>query len=226
MTQLETRYPCPVCIGAMLQKSVIVENPMLAIDHCPRCGGVWFDYGEVQQLRRCEPKVLWELVAQHTHVHQMQCHDCHTHLSRNDAKCAACGRVNTLDCPKCGRAMHTESFDQLRLDACRDCRGVWFDRHELHAIWKIELDAVMKKRGALAKAGHTTRDGGFVLLDALAWDPWLTYYGAHAIGHGASAAGELLGSAPGAVMGAGEVVAEAAASVFETIVEIIGGIFG
>jgi Zn-finger nucleic acid-binding protein len=226
MTQLETRYPCPVCLGATLQKSVVKENPLLTIDHCARCGGVWFDYGEVQQLRRCEPKVLWELVAQHAHVHQMQCRGCQAYLSRNDHTCSGCGRKNELECPRCGRALHLEAYHDWRFDACTECRGVWFDRHELDAIWRIEVNALTEARQQKFAAGQATRDGGLVLLDALAFDPWLTFYGVHALGQVASGGVNVIGSVPEIAGGVGDVVAEAAGSVFETIAEIIGSIFG
>jgi Zn-finger nucleic acid-binding protein len=216
MTQLETRYPCPVCLGATLKKSMIAEHPRLTIDHCPRCGGVWFDYGEVQQLRRSEPKVLWELVAQREAVHQMQCHACQAFVGRSDEKCAGCGRANVLDCPKCGRQMAVEFYQGMRLDACTHCRGVWFDRHELDAIWRMEMTALQQARQQHLERGE---HGAFIVLDALMWDPITMFYGAHVLG-------EVAGAAPELVLGAGEVVAEAAGSVFETIVEIISGIFG
>lgn len=216
MTQLETRYPCPVCLGATLNKSVVVEQPQLAVDYCPRCGGVWFDYGEIQQLRRCEPKILWGLVAQRDEVHQMQCHACEAFVGRADERCAGCGRENLLDCPKCGRQMLVEHYDAMRLDACMHCRGVWFDRHELDAIWRMEMGALLKQRKQHLERGE---HGAFIVLDAMMWDPISMYYGAHIVGHAVSAAPEL-------AAGAAEVIAEAAGGVFETIVEIIAGIFG
>ena len=225
MTTLESRLRCPVCLGSTLQKSVVVEKPdTLTIDHCVRCGGVWFDYGEVQQLRRCEPRVLWELVAQHTHVHQMQCHGCSAHVNRNDEKCAGCGRQNLLECPSCSRAMHVESYQGMRLDACVDCKGVWFDRHELSSIWRMEMNALLRTRKRTM--GENAKDGGVVLLDALAWDPWLTFYGVHALSEGVSLGGNAIAGAGEVAGGIGEVIADAAGSVFETIADIIGGIFG
>ena len=226
MTQLETRYPCPVCLGATLQKSVVIESPQLMIDHCPRCGGVWFDFGEVQQLRRADPKVLWELVAPHTEVHRMQCHKCQAYVERNESRCAGCGHANLLDCPKCGKALNVAYHSGLRLDACAHCKGVWFDRHELDEIWRIELDAALKRRSRMQAAGYTATDAPFVLLEALTYDPWLTYYGLHATGHVAGGVAEALSMAPDVAVGAGEAVAEAASSVFEVIVDIIGGFFG
>ncbi|HEY0809635.1 MAG TPA: zf-TFIIB domain-containing protein [Longimicrobiales bacterium] len=226
MTQLETRYPCPVCLGAKLQKTAIDEAPQLVIDHCPRCGGVWFDYGEVQQLRRCAPKVLWEIVAPHTEAHRMQCPDCHTYLGRDDVVCTNCRRLNVLTCPKCAQEMHVAFHEGIRLDACMSCKGVWFDRHELEHIWRIKLEAALQHRSRLQAAGENAVAAPIVLLDALTWDPWLAFYGIEAASHIGGAAVNVLGAAPEVLSGAGEVVTEAASSVFEAIVEFISGLFG
>jgi Zn-finger nucleic acid-binding protein len=225
MTTLETRYPCPVCLGATLQKTAIDEAPELVIDHCVRCGGVWFDYGEVQQLRKCAPKVLWEIVAPHTHVHRMQCHDCHTYLERDDIVCTNCQRKNVLTCPKCVQEMHVAFHEGIRLDACMSCKGVWFDRHELEHIWRLELNTALAKRSRMREVGENVAAAPIVLLDALTWDPWLAYYGIEAAAHAGGAAVNVLSHAPEALSGAGEVVAEAASGVFEAIVEFISGLF-
>ena len=116
--------------------------------------------------------------------------------------------------------------DGLRLDVCAHCKGVWFDRHELEAIWRIELDSALKRRARLYAAGQTTAEAPIVVLDALTFDPWLTYYGLEALVHGGAGTVELVRGAGEIASGAGEVVAEAASSVFETIVDIISGIFG
>ena len=226
MTTLETRYGCPVCLGATLQKTAINEAPHLVIDHCARCGGMWFDYGEVQQLRRCPPKVLWEVVAPHTHVHRMQCPDCSTYLGRDDVVCTNCRRSNVLACPKCAQQMHVAFHDGIRLDACINCKGVWFDRHELEHIWRIKLEAALKRRSRLQADGQTAGEVPLVLLDALTWDPWLAFYGIEAAEHAGGAAVNVLSAAPEALSGAGGAVAEAASSVFEAIVELIAGLFG
>ena len=65
-----------------------------------------------------------------------------------------------------------------------------------------------------------------MLLDAMIFAPDLVFLGAHAAGTAAAAAVEGLAHAPEVVAAAGGVVAEAASSVFEVIVEIVAGIFG
>ena len=74
--------------------------------------------------------------------------------------------------------------------------------------------------------------GSLVLLDALTYDPFLTYYGLHAAGYAIGGAAEVLSRAPDAIANAPEAIAgladaagDVASSVFETIVDIISGLF-
>ena len=216
MTELQLKWSCPVCLGATLQKSTIKDNAPLTRDYCKRCGGIWFDQGEVQHLRRFNAEQLWQVVAPMDGVHRMQCHSCTSLLERGADKCAQCGWVVELDCPSCGVPMQAGEHQGVQLDVCRKCKGVWFDRHELAEVWRMEFNAALLRR----QGGGAF--GGVVLLDALAYDPFLMFYGAHAAGHvlsaGAQAAGSVL---PDVASAAGE----AASSVFETIVDIIGSIF-
>jgi Zn-finger nucleic acid-binding protein len=236
MKKMEARYRCPVCLGATLEKVRLgmpdarnADVPDLVLDHCPRCGGVWFDHGEVQQLRRVDPAELWSKIAQRSEGHQMQCHNCHALLSRNEAKCPACDWRVQLNCPVCDRKMEIAAVDGLRLDVCKRDKGVWFDHAELADIWKLEVNTmVQQRRGALGDAGM----GSLVLLDALTYDPFLTYYGLHAAGYaigGAaeviSRAPEVLSHAPEAIAGLADAAGDVASSVFETIVDIISGLF-
>ena len=214
--RLELKYPCPVCLGATLQKSVISASSPFTLDHCRRCGGVWFEQGEVQRLRKCTPQQLWQEIAQMDGVHQMQCHSCTTLLQRGVERCPACNWAVTLDCPSCGVAMHAAEYDGVKLDVCRDCKGVWFDRHELVDIWKMEFTSALQRRQ------NEVSFGSVVLLDALTYDPFLVFYGAHAAGHVLSAGAQAASSLPAVAEAAGE----AASSVFETIVDILSGIFG
>jgi Zn-finger nucleic acid-binding protein len=206
-----------------MEKTRLGEKQELQLDHCPRCGGIWFDYGEVQKLRESREEELWQRVPQRSELHRAQCHHCQAHIDRDATRCDACGKKITFDCPQCARPMQHVRHGELTLDVCRNCRGVWFDHHELAAIWKMELNtAIAKRRGGRMK--HRA-DGSLVLLDALTYTPELVIYGAYGAGHVIAGAAQGLSHAPEVVGAAAEVVGEAASSVFETILEIIGGIF-
>lgn len=216
----ETRYPCPVCLGVTMEKAPLGA---LMLDHCPRCGGVWFDAGEVQQLRGAAPEAFWARIAPRGEVQRAQCHACHTPMGRSDATCPTCGHANVLDCPVCQQPMRAAAIGPMRLDTCEKCRGIWFDHHEISSIWQLELGAALERR---RRTGMDLDDAGsLLLLDALMWHPGMLYLGAHAVGNVVGASAHMLANAPEAAGGVVEAAGEAAAGVFETILEIISGFF-
>jgi Zn-finger nucleic acid-binding protein len=234
-TAPEPRLACPVCLGVTMRKVDLAGEQPLRLDHCARCGGVWFDAGEVQRLRGVDPGSFWRAVARRDDVARVQCHSCHGFIGRADAPCPACGFHNVLDCPKCTGAMTTATHDDIELDVCRRCRGVWFDHAELEAVWRMRPG-----ERPLAPRDPRAGDGAVVLSDALLFDPLLVWYGAHLAMHGAAAASnvaaaagpglaagaaEAAGLASGGLAGAAEAFGDAATGVFETLLDIIGGIF-
>jgi hypothetical protein len=124
--------------------------------------------------------------------------------------------------------MDVHTHEGLRLDTCRNCRGVWFDHVELAAIWNLALDRVARGRTPSASSATVpamAEDGAVVLTYALAYSPEVVLYGARAAGYAVSASAEALANAPEAAAGLIGGAGEAAASVFETILEIISGLF-
>jgi Zn-finger nucleic acid-binding protein len=235
-TPLEVRHPCPVCLGAKMEKVTIARDATsaagstprtpLVLDHCARCGGVWFEMGEVQQLRQTDPTALWNAITKRDGIHAMQCHSCKAHVTRDADRCPACGWSVRLDCPICQKQMDVSEQAGLRLDFCRTCKGVWFDHDEIASIWNSELNALIERRkGSMG-------DGAVSVLDALTYDPFLMYYGVSAAGHVAGAAAGALSHLPDAIGAAPELLGDAAgaaadvaSSLFETIFDIIGSLF-
>jgi Zn-finger nucleic acid-binding protein len=235
MPELSPRLPCPVCLGTTMEKLAIGPGGALQIDHCRRCGGVWLEHGEVQQMRTLKEHELWQQVEPRHFAFRMRCHDCHAPMERADEACPACGWTNLLDCPACQHPMRVEMHAGLRLDLCRGCKGIWFDHHELKAIWSASFDRALRK-GPLphGTAAGAVADGAasHALFDVLFFGPDLAYHGARAAGHAAVAAADLLSQLPEAIAGTPEAAAsvfeaagEASGSVFGVVVEIIGGIF-
>lgn len=225
MPDLAPRLPCPVCLGVTMDRVAIGPRGELGIDRCGRCGGAWLEHGEVQRLRRLPAAELWARVEKRRDPFRMLCHDCHAPLERADETCPACGWSNTLDCPACERPMRTEAHAGLRLDVCGGCRGVWFDHHELAAIWQAGFGRAAGERSPGAAWGGA----GEVLLESLFYAPDLAFYGARTAANVAAGAAshvpDLVAAAPEVAATVFEVVGEAAASVFEVIVSIICGIF-
>lgn len=224
---IEPRYPCPVCTGIKMKKVHVGRGGELTLDHCDRCGGIWFEAGEVQQLRALPRAELLDSLPAQEGVSRATCPGCGAPVSRSVPACTACGRIRRLECPVCGRGLRSSTVHGVELDACRSCRGVWFDRHELALVWDRELHtAIQRRRAALPRDGDASNVvSDLFLIEALAFSPELAIYGAAAAGHVVSGAAHAIAAAPGALGAAADTAGEAAASVFETIVEIISGLF-
>jgi Zn-finger nucleic acid-binding protein len=235
MPDMVPRLPCPVCLGTTMEKLAIGADVPVEVDHCRRCGGMWLERGEVQRLRTVPAAQVRERIQWRPQPVPMRCHDCHAPLARAADACAACGWSNRLDCPACDRPMQVETYAGLRLDVCHGCKGVWFDHHELAAIWSASFDHALQQRGLSRRepASTAAAASGEVLLDTLFFAPELLFYGAHAATHVAGAAWEVFAhapdlgaAAPEAAASVFDAVGEASGTVFEVILDVIGGVFG
>src|SRR4051812_26801485 len=212
--RFETRFPCPVCLVMMEKTRLQGSGPrgMLTLDHCERCGGVWFERGEVTELASRSPTELWAQIAPRTDRPRPPCHNCQTPLDRDAERCAVCGKSNEINCPVCDQKMGRRKIGDLTLDVCAHCRGVWFDHAELTAIWSASFRAAAESASDRpGAAGQAMAVGADVLMDAMIWSPGLVADGAVAAVHFGGAAAEVVGSA--------------AESVFETILGFISALF-
>lgn len=191
-----------------------VKGPggFLTLDHCGRCGGIWFERGEVQQLAARDPAALWAEVAPRADTPRPPCHHCQALIDRDAEKCEACGKPNVLDCPTCDLEMKRHAVNGLLLDVCERCQGVWFDHKELAAVWKLSIDAAtVARRRRPSAAGDALAVGGDVLLNTMFWAPGLVVDGAIGAAHLGGAALEVAGGA--------------AEGVFEAILGFISSLF-
>ena len=209
--RFETRLPCPVCLVMMDKAQVKGRGGFLTLDHCGRCGGVWFERGEVQQLALRTPADLWAVVSPRADVPKPPCQNCQTPLDRDAEKCAACGRTNLIDCPACDQRMARRMVNGLAIDICDRCHGVWFDNKELTAVWKLSVDAALARRRGPSAMGEAAAAGGDVLLNTMFWAPGLVIDGAVGAAHLGGAALEVAGGA--------------AEGVFEAILGFISSLF-
>ncbi len=102
---------CPRCEQAMNAYQVRPANAPAAVevDHCPRCGGMWFDKGEVE--------VVCPTVA---------------YLDRRHVEIVTTGtRGGGIDkCPRCASVPYAFGILDLEVDYCGSCGGVWLEQHE------------------------------------------------------------------------------------------------
>lgn len=222
---MEPRYPCPVCLGVQLRKTRLSgEKSELVLDSCSRCGGIWFELGEVQHLRRHAQKSLWDHMPQRPNAFRMLCHQCHASMDRNAETCSACSWRNTIACPSCDRPLDAQNHDGLRLDVCKRCRGVWFDHIELAAIWNLTVDAAKLRPRPKNKSG-VAGDASLLVVDVLVWTPDLFLYGAHGAGMVVGSGASVLMQAPEATASMLEGAGDLAAQAFEAVVSMLGDIF-
>ena len=233
MPELGTRYPCPVCLGAKLNKIMVGVQAPVEIDHCRRCGGVWLEHGEIPRLRLNPPAALWTEIARRRAKAVTPCHSCHAPFDRNLEACPACGWKNVIDCPVCDQPMKRELVGGVHLDLCRSCKGVWFDHHELDEVWKAQAGLALERRRETARLARTGEEAGDVLLATLWYAPDLAFYGAYGAAqaagglvHAAGHVPDLVAAAPETAVHVVAAAGEAAGGVFDVIASILEGIFG
>lgn len=118
---------CPVCA----KDTLIVEFNNIELDYCPKCGGVWFDSGEL------------ELLLETTGLGS-------TERFLEDA--ARLPEANVSEkkhrCPVCLRKMSKIYIDdkkEIVTDICRGGHGVWFDGGEVAALVKSLAEKAPEK---------------------------------------------------------------------------------
>jgi Zn-finger nucleic acid-binding protein len=104
---------CPVCRNAMI--TCELEN--VEIDHCPDCGGIWLDAGELELL-----------LGAPQHVRQL------LDSFKTDIACPEKPRK----CPICLKKMQKIivglSRPKILIDKCPKNNGLWFDKNELKDV--------------------------------------------------------------------------------------------
>jgi len=220
MTERATRFPCPVCLSVMMDTVRIGEGETtLEIDHCTRCGGVWFDAGEVERLREFPSAELWARIGRQQEEHLPPCHLCHAPLSRHEDRCAACGWKNLIDCPVCDSVMDRTDMVLVTLDVCRSCKGVWFDHFELDVLWETASFAAASM--GPGPGDEVAEMPGGAALDAVP-------FAAAAAGPALIAADPVpgrVGEAPEAAVQLAHAAGEAAGAVFDIIAGILAALF-
>ncbi len=232
MPDFEARWPCPVCLGATMEKVQVSET--LVLDVCMRCNGVWFDAGEVAQLARCKPAAFWALIGRREEIARVPCHSCQAIVPRDQDRCPACGKEQVFGCPRCEEPMRKVKSGDIVLDVCPRCRGVWFDNQELTTVW----DRHREQRGwrpAQVDMGAV----GAHLFDVAAYDPFLAIDAVEFAGQAAAVGAEavasaapgllaglasLLADAPEALAGVADGLGDLASAAFDAIVDIISGL--
>ena len=61
-------------------------------------------------------------------------------------------------CPVCRQPMLIVEFDDIELDACPDCKGIWFDAQELRELFELvgAPEHGRELEGQLERLGHAS----------------------------------------------------------------------
>lgn len=106
----EKPIECPRCFTKTIRKEVKVFGPNIEIDICPKCNGIWLDSGELGKMIK-DKKITDYLT-----------------------KDIGTKTESKLVCPRCGGLMDIEKADDIEVDVCLTCRGVWLDEGELEDL--------------------------------------------------------------------------------------------
>ena len=64
---------------------------------------------------------------------------------------AAANAEKALKCPRCGSPLAEREFQTVKLDACTQCKGVWFDAGELEMVMLLKKGDQLRVITGLAK---------------------------------------------------------------------------
>ncbi|MDD5495217.1 MAG: zf-TFIIB domain-containing protein [Dehalococcoidia bacterium] len=113
---------CPVCKISAL----VIEYERIELDYCSRCGGVWFDEGELE--------LLLDAVEQGA---------ARKYVADTAARSPAETEEKARKCPICNRPMKKTLIGEnggVMVDSCEDGHGLWFDGGELNRLL-MQMDA-------------------------------------------------------------------------------------
>lgn len=130
----ERKITCPRCQTALEIDTIRERSGMIEVDRCPKCTGIWFDKGELQQVEKITEPVLFEIRRLPNEEEQLE----------------------IMDCPSCGEGHPMEKHSHFRdenviFDICTNCEGIWLDGGELEAIqqenwFKVFFDLMGKMK--------------------------------------------------------------------------------
>src|SRR5688572_25902416 len=120
---------CCLKCTSVLDKTRIDE---VELDHCPACGGLWLDHGEIERLSR-------KMAADIDRLRRL--------LAPEKGPPAIPSEVQG-SCPSCQMSGVQEvALGNIHIDFCPRCKGLFLDRGEIDAA----IDAVKDQKMTVAQ---------------------------------------------------------------------------
>jgi Zn-finger nucleic acid-binding protein len=110
----------PRCWVPLKAHRIEVFGPDLEMDVCPRCIGIWLDPGELGKLLK--DREVTDFLTKEIGVRSR----------------------SPLICPACKNLMDLEMAEDVEVDVCLACRGVWLDAGELEGLKRVPEDGFDK----------------------------------------------------------------------------------
>ena len=120
----ERKYECHRCWVPLEKKEVETYGRNIIIDVCPKCSGIWLDKNELGKILK--DKKLANYLTKHIGT-----------KSRSP-----------MVCPRCGMTMDIEKADDVEVDVCLNCGGVWLDKGELEKLKEISDEGFKEDKQA------------------------------------------------------------------------------
>lgn len=108
---------CPRCKKELQPQIIKERRGEIEVDICDQCKGTWYDQGELNDLEKIVEPVFVEVRKIPNEYDQL----------------------TALACPKCKVIMKKADHprdENVILDYCEECSGIWLDGGELTAIQK------------------------------------------------------------------------------------------
>lgn len=129
---------CPTCWVKMDREEVEVFGPNIEIDTCPKCAGVWLDENELGKLIKSRK------------IDNFLSEDLGTKTR------------SKIVCPRCGGLMDTQYAEEIEVDTCLTCHGIWLNDGELESLKGVakdgfEVDEIEKAAERYEESVHSMK---------------------------------------------------------------------
>jgi Zn-finger nucleic acid-binding protein len=113
----------------------------LEVDHCPACGGLWLDHGEIERLSR-------KIASDVDRLRRL--------LAGPQAGPPAVPSEVQGSCPACqSQSVKEVALGLIHIDFCARCKGLFLDRGEIDAAIAAVKDTKMTVAQIVAAAAAT-----------------------------------------------------------------------